>query len=56
MSNENNWLKKETFLKGDIIFVENIKENSVIRQIPEVNGAIIVLNPHSGDILLCLED
>jgi len=47
----NKWLQKETFSIGEIILVENIKNDLVIRQIPEVNGAIIVLNPHSGDIL-----
>ncbi|MDC0233094.1 PBP1A family penicillin-binding protein [Pelagibacteraceae bacterium] len=47
----NEWLKKEKFTIGEIILVENIKNNLVIRQIPKVNGGIIVLNPHSGDIL-----
>ncbi len=47
----NEWLKNEIFSIGEIILVEKIKENYVIRQIPEVNGAIVVLNPHSGDIL-----
>ncbi|MDC0058146.1 PBP1A family penicillin-binding protein [Pelagibacteraceae bacterium] len=48
---DNKWLKKEIFSIGEIILVENIKNNLIIRQIPEVNGAIIVLNPHTGDIL-----
>ena len=47
----NKWLKKEKFTIGEIILVENIKSELVIRQIPNVNGGIIVLNPHSGDIL-----
>ncbi|MBD1148066.1 PBP1A family penicillin-binding protein [Pelagibacterales bacterium SAG-MED31] len=48
---ENQWLKNEVFLIGELIFVENIKNQNIIRQIPEVNGAIVVLNPQSGDIL-----
>ena len=52
MSNENNWLKNEVFLKKDeIIFVENKENQMIIRQIPEANGAIIVLNHFTGDIL-----
>ena len=47
----NEWLKKEKFTIGEIILVENFKNDLVIRQIPEVNGGIIVLNPHSGDII-----
>jgi len=47
----NEWLKKEKFTIGEIILVENYKNDLVIRQIPEVNGGIIVLNPHSGDII-----
>ena len=37
--------------KGDVFFVEKIKENWTPRQIPNVNGAIIVIDPHSGKIL-----
>ena len=48
---ENKWLKKEVFSIGELIFVELKNNNLIIRQIPEVNGAIIVLNPHSGDVL-----
>ncbi len=48
---DNEWLKEEFFSLGDLILVENKKNNLVIRQIPEVNGAILVLNPHSGDVL-----
>ncbi len=48
---ENEWLKKEKFKIGEIILVENFKNDLVIRQIPEVNGGIIVLNPLTGDIL-----
>ena len=48
---ENEWLKKEVFTIGELFFVEIFKRNLIIRQIPNVNGAIIVLNPHSGDVL-----
>ena len=47
----NQWLNKEKFTIGEIIIVENFKNDLIIRQIPDVNGGIIVLNPHSGDIL-----
>ncbi len=48
---ENEWLKKEVFTIGELFFVEIINKDLIIRQIPDVNGAIIVLNPHSGDVL-----
>ena len=35
-----------------IIFCRNNKKDLIIRQIPDVNGAILVLNPHSGDIAM----
>ncbi len=47
----NKWLKNEKFTIGEIILVENLENKLIIRQIPNVNGGIIVLNPHSGDIL-----
>lgn len=40
--------------KGDVIFVEPTASNDSIfhlRQIPEVSGAIVVLDPHTGRIL-----
>ena len=37
--------------KGDIFFIEQRNQLNIIRQLPEVNGAIVVLNPHNGDIL-----
>jgi len=40
--------------KGDLIFVEptSLEENTYdLRQIPEVSGAIVVLDPHTGRIL-----
>ena len=49
---ENNlWLRKEKFSKDEIILIENIDGNYFIRQIPDANGAIVVLNPHTGDVL-----
>ena len=49
--NQNNWLLKEQFKLGDIIFIEKQDIHLVIRQVPRVNGAIVVMNPHNGDVL-----
>ena len=36
---------------GDIIFVKKIKKNSwSIKQYPRVNGGIVALDPHTGDV------
>ncbi len=48
---ENKWLANQNFLKGDVLFIEKKDEELIIRQLPEVNGAIVVLNPHNGDVL-----
>ena len=44
-----NWTKKnfeDLFEVGDIIYTENIKDNKFdLRQLPKVNGAIIVMDP-----------
>ena len=48
---ENKWLKKILFNKGDVIFLENIEGKNVIRQTPQVNGAIVVIDPHNGNVL-----
>ena len=49
------WTKKEfkELLKiGDIIYVENLdKGNFSLRQLPEVNGGIAVLDPFTGRVL-----
>lgn len=38
--------------KGDVIMVENLKgDNYALRQIPDVQGALIALDPHTGRIL-----
>jgi len=52
LNNEfNNWLLSEPFKKGDVIYVEKKNNTYIINQEPKVNGAIIVLDPYSGDIL-----
>ena len=49
------WVKREFIevLKvGDIIYVENLKENIfALRQLPEVNGGIVVMDPFTGRVL-----
>jgi penicillin-binding protein 1A len=47
----NNWLINKKFKKDDLLFVEKYKSSYVVRQIPDVNGAIIVIDPFSGDVL-----
>ena len=50
-----NWIKKETseiFKKGDIIFVKKIKKGIYsLKQIPQVNGSIVVMDPFTGRVL-----
>ena len=45
----------QIFKKGDVIIVKkygNPKNNNyALRQIPDVSGAMVVMNPHNGDIL-----
>ena len=48
---KNKWLINENFKKGDIFFIENIDNNSIIRQIPKVNGALVAIDPHTGKVL-----
>ena len=49
------WTKKnfeELFRIGDIIYAEKIKDNKFdLRQLPKVNGAIIVMDPYTGRVL-----
>jgi len=47
----NKWLINKKFKKNDLLFVEKHNSSYVVRQIPNVNGAIIVIDPFSGDIL-----
>ncbi len=49
--NENKWLENKKFDVGDVIFIEQIDGKKIIRQIPNVNGAIVVIDPHNGDVL-----
>ncbi|WP_040256456.1 penicillin-binding protein 1A [Rickettsia hoogstraalii] len=42
---------KTLLKKGDVIVVESIKDGYALRQIPEVNGAIMVMNPNTGQVL-----
>ncbi len=44
----------DVFEVGDVVFVEEIKNkaNSYdLKQIPEINGAVVAMNPHNGAIL-----
>ena len=52
LNNEfNNWLLDAEFKIGDLIYIEQINNKYIINQEPKVNGAIIVLDPYTGDIL-----
>ncbi|MCC8398719.1 MAG: penicillin-binding protein 1A [Rickettsia endosymbiont of Labidopullus appendiculatus] len=42
---------KTLLKKGDVVVVEKVKDNYYLRQIPTVNGAIIVMNPTTGQVL-----
>ena len=48
------WIKKKlnkTFKVGDILYVKKIKNNIYeIKQLPRVNGAIVVINPYNGRV------
>ncbi len=40
------------FKVGDVVYVENIKDNKFnLRQLPKVNGAIVVMDPYTGRVL-----
>ena len=49
------WTKKEfreLFKTGDIIYVKNIKGNIFsLKQLPKVNGGIVVMDPYTGRVL-----
>ena len=49
------WTKKEfkdLFKIGDVIYVKKINENNFrLRQLPEVNGAMVVMDPYTGRVL-----
>ena len=51
-----NWTRKKSFEEllnlHDIIYVKKIKKNKWdLKQLPKINGAIIVMDPHTGRIL-----
>ncbi len=49
------WTKKEfneLLKRGDIIYVKHIKENKYsLKQIPKINGGIVVMDPYTGRVL-----
>ena len=49
------WTKKEfneLFNLGDVVYVEHIdQDNFALRQLPQVNGGIVVMDPFTGRIL-----
>ena len=49
------WTKKEfnnLFKVGDIIYVKKISENNYsLKQIPKINGGIVVMDPYTGRVL-----
>ena len=49
------WTKKEfkdLFKIGDVIYVKKINDNNFsLRQLPEVNGAMVVMDPYTGRVL-----
>ena len=44
---------EEVFKIGDVVYVEPVddKGNYGLRQVPEVNGAIVAMDPHTGRVL-----
>ncbi len=49
------WTRKKNFNKllepGDLIFVKKDKQNNwLLKQMPLVNGGIVVMNPHNGKV------
>ena len=54
--NNVSWIRKESFeefLKlNDIIYVKKIKKNKwSLKQLPKINGAIVVMDPYTGRVL-----
>ena len=49
------WTKKEfdqLFKIGDVIYVQNLNENIYsLRQLPKINGGIVVMDPYTGRVL-----
>ena len=46
----NNKLIQDRYNIGDIIFVKKENNNWFLKQYPKVNGGIVVLDPHNGDV------
>lgn len=49
------WTKKEfneLLKRGDVIYVKHVKENKYsLKQIPKINGGIVVMDPYTGRVL-----
>ncbi len=41
----------EVLKVGDVILVEKVNEHYVLRQVPEVNGGFVAIDPHTGRVL-----
>ena len=52
---EISWTKKEfneLFKEGDIIYVKKINDNNYsLKQVPQINGGIVVMDPYTGRVL-----
>ena len=55
------WTKKELnnlFNIGDVIYVKKVKDKEneyELKQLPKVNGGIVVMDPYTGRVLDCLK-
>jgi len=49
-----NWLKKHYFRQGDLIRLAFRADKPILAQVPEVEGAIVALNPKTAPFLLWL--
>ena len=56
------WTKKELedlFNVGDVIYVKKVKDKNdeyELKQLPKVNGGIVVMDPYTGSCLLYTSD
>ena len=52
---EISWTKKEfneLFKEGDVIYVKKINDNNYsLKQVPQINGGIVVMDPYTGRVL-----
>jgi penicillin-binding protein 1A len=37
---------------GDVIYVKKLKNKFSLKQIPKINGGIVVMDPYTGRVLL----